>query len=60
MTAKEIIRLLIKDGWYEKDQKGAHKQFVHTTKKGKVTVPAHSGDIPPGTLHSIFKQAGLK
>jgi len=25
-----------------------------------VTVPFHSGDIPKGTLNSIFKQAGLK
>jgi predicted RNA binding protein YcfA (HicA-like mRNA interferase family) len=60
MTAKEVIRLLKKDGWYEKDHKGSHKQFVHPIKKGKVTVPVHSGDIPPGTLSSILKQAGLK
>lgn len=60
MTAKEVIRLLKKDGWYEKAQKGAHRQFIHPTKKGKVTVSVHSGDIPPGTLSSIFKQAKLK
>ena len=60
MTAKEVIRLLKKDGWYEKDQKGSHKQFIHPVKKGKVTIPTHSGDMPPGTLNSIFKQAGWK
>lgn len=60
MTAKEVIRLLMKDGWYEKVQKGSHKQFVHPRKSGKVTVPVHSGDIPPGTLNSILRQAGLK
>jgi predicted RNA binding protein YcfA (HicA-like mRNA interferase family) len=60
MTAKDVVRLLGKDGWYEKDQKGSHKQFIHPVKKGKVTVPAHSGDLPPGTLNSIFRQAGWK
>ncbi|HTQ65757.1 MAG TPA: type II toxin-antitoxin system HicA family toxin [Puia sp.] len=60
MTAKEAIRLLKRNGWYEKEQKGSHKQFIHPTKKGKITVPIHSGDLPPGTLNSILKQAGLK
>ena len=60
MTAREVIRLLKKDGWSEKNQKGSHKQFVHPVKKSKVTIPVHSGDLPPGTLNSIFKQAGWK
>ena len=60
MTAKWVIRLLRKDGWYVKDQKGSHKQFIHPTKNGKVTVPMHSGDLPPGTLNSILKAGGLK
>jgi predicted RNA binding protein YcfA (HicA-like mRNA interferase family) len=60
MTARELIRALKQDGWYEKDQKGSHLQLVHSKKKGKVTVPIHSGDIPKGTLNSILKQAGLK
>ena len=59
MKAREVIRLLKKDGWYVKAQKGSHRQFVHPRKIGKVTVPMHSGDIPAGTLKSIFKQAGL-
>ena len=60
MTAGELIKLLKKDGWYEKDQKGSHLQLEHPEKKGKVTVPVHSGDIPKGTLNSILKQAGIK
>ena len=28
-------------------------------KQGKVTVPNHPGDIPPFTLKSIWKQAGI-
>jgi predicted RNA binding protein YcfA (HicA-like mRNA interferase family) len=60
MKARDVIRLLIKNGWYEKRQSGSHKQFAHPVRKGKVTVPMHDGDIPIGTLNSILKQAGLK
>jgi len=62
MKVKEILRLLHEDGWREAENRtrGSHIQLKHPTKKGKVTVPHHSGDIPPGTLNSILKQAGLK
>lgn len=60
MSSAEVIRLLKEDGWMEKEQKGSHKQFVHPTKPGKVTVPVPVKDIPIGTLNSILKQAGLK
>lgn len=60
MTAREVIKKLKKDGWSHKGQTGSHRHFIHPTKKGKVTVPMHKGDIPTGTLHSIFKQAGWK
>lgn len=61
MTAREILKILRKDGWYEVDQDGSHLQLKHPTKPGKVTIPLHSGkDIAPGTLNNILKQAGLK
>jgi predicted RNA binding protein YcfA (HicA-like mRNA interferase family) len=61
MRCREIIKILEKDGWYEVDQKGSHKQFKHPLKQGKVTVPMHKiKDIPVGTLNSIYKQAGIK
>lgn len=61
MTAREILKILHKDGWYEIDQDGSHLQLKHPTKPGKVTLAIHSKkDIPPGTLNNIFKQAGLK
>jgi predicted RNA binding protein YcfA (HicA-like mRNA interferase family) len=61
MKCDEIIKLLKKDGWVEVAQSGSHRQFKHPVKPGKVTVPMHKAkDIPPGTLHSIYKQAGLK
>jgi len=34
---------------------------VHAVKRGTVTVAGHGNvDVPPGTLNSILKQAGLK
>lgn len=42
-------------------QKGSHRQYHHTLKSGTVTVAGKdSVEIPPGTLNSILKQAGLK
>jgi predicted RNA binding protein YcfA (HicA-like mRNA interferase family) len=62
MTVREILKILHEDGWMpiEARIKGSHIQLKHPTKPGKVTVPNHAGDIAPGTLNSILKQAGLK
>ena len=60
MNSREVIKELRKDGWYEVNQVGSHKQFKHPTKKGRVTVPHPKRDIPMGTLKSIEKQAGIK
>ena len=61
LKVREVVRLLQDDGWYLFDQKGSHRQFKHPTKKGKVTVSGKSStDVPPGTVNSVLKQAGLK
>lgn len=60
MTAKQLLKELYRDGWYEYNQEGSHIQLKHPSKIGKVTIPMHSGDIAPGTLNRIYKQAGLK
>ena len=60
MTFKEIERLLKSDGWHLKTTKGSHHQYVHDTKKGKVTIPRHHGDLDIRTANSILKMAGIK
>ena len=60
MRAREIEKILIKDGWYFVKQVGSHRQYKHPAKPGKVTIPFHSGDLDKGTAESILKQAGLK
>ena len=59
MKAKEIIKLIEKDGWFMVRQKGSHRQLKHSKKKELVTVSAHkmSDEIAIGTLNSILKQA---
>jgi len=61
MKVSEILRLLKADGWYLHTTRGSHRQFKHHTKAGRVTVPGKpSHDLAPGTLNSIYKQAGWK
>jgi len=59
MTSAEFIKLLKRDGWRLDRVKGSHHQFRHPRKPGSVTVPHPRKDIPPGTLASMYRQAGL-
>lgn len=61
MKVSEILRMLQDDGWRLVTTRGSHRQFKHSVKLGRVTVPGKpSDDLAPGTLSSILKQAGLK
>jgi len=61
MKVSEILRRLKSDGWYLQTTRGSHRQFKHPTKSGRVTIPGKpSHELAPGTLNSIFKQAGWK
>ena len=50
--------MLEQAGWVQVATKGSHRQFRHPTKQGRVTVPHPDKDIPPGTVASIYRQAG--
>ena len=62
MTFLQIEKIIKADGWLKiKGTSGtSHKQYKHPIKPGKVTIPYKSGNLPPGTVNSILKQAGLK
>lgn len=61
MKIHEVLELLQADGWRLVRQKGSHRQLQHSVKPGTVTVAGKpSVDVPPGTLNSMLKQAGLK
>ena len=59
MKVHEVLRRLLDDGWFPVKSKGGHRQDMHPTSPGRVTVsgkPSHT--IPPGMLKGIFRQAG--
>ena len=60
MKVRDVLQMLRRDGWVLRSQEGSHRQFVHPTKLGKVTVAGHESDeMPPKTQKSIMKQAGI-
>jgi predicted RNA binding protein YcfA (HicA-like mRNA interferase family) len=61
VKVNEVVKLIQRDGWFLVRTKGSHRQFHHPSKPGTVTIAGKlSADVPPGTLNSILKQAGLK
>jgi len=61
MKVRILLRLLKNDGWVLVRTRGSHRQFKHPVKSGTVTVSGKPGiDMPPGTLNSILRQAGIK
>jgi predicted RNA binding protein YcfA (HicA-like mRNA interferase family) len=55
------MRLLHDDRWFLVATRGSHRQYKHSSKPGRVTVPGKPGnDLAPGTLNSILEQAGLR
>jgi predicted RNA binding protein YcfA (HicA-like mRNA interferase family) len=61
VKVRELLRRLRKDGWLVDRTRGDHRQLVHPTKPGTVTVSGHpADDVHPKTLKSILRQAGLE
>lgn len=59
VSAKEAVRILKKEGFYEDRQSGSHLILKHAD--GRMTsVPMHSGDLKPGTQRSIERDVGFK
>jgi predicted RNA binding protein YcfA (HicA-like mRNA interferase family) len=60
MNSAEVVKLIHADGWLLVRITGSHHHFRHSVKPGLVTISHPKKDLPPGTLNSILKQAGLK
>ncbi|WP_405236105.1 type II toxin-antitoxin system HicA family toxin [Lentisalinibacter orientalis] len=61
MKVRDVLSALRRDGWVQVRVRGSHRHFQHPIKPGTVTVAGKPGaEVPPGTLKSIMKQAGLK
>ena len=60
LKAKEVVRALLRGGFYIHHQTGSHARLLHSTKPElHVTVPIHAKDIPASLLKRILRQASL-
>ena len=59
-SSKEMIKIILQDGWFEVRVDGSHHHFRHKEKPGTTTVPHLKKDLPEKTVKSIFKQAGIE
>ena len=57
ISGKKLIKILIKIGYYVRDQKGSHIHLRHPI-RNPLTVPAHK-TIARGTLRAIIRDADL-
>lgn len=63
MKYRDLVKMIEANGWVLIRTSGSHLQFRHPTKPGTVTLAAGGKlgkDVPPGTLQSVLKQAGLR
>jgi len=61
LKVRKLLKLLKEDGWEIDRIHGSHRQLVHPTKPGTVTVSGPpSDDVHPKTLKSVLRQAGLE
>jgi predicted RNA binding protein YcfA (HicA-like mRNA interferase family) len=56
MKVREVMKLLIADGWYYVNTEGSHRQYKHPVKRGRVTVAGHLAD----DLHPLHVQGMIK
>lgn len=61
LKPREILKVLLKAGFYIHHQRGSHVQLKHPQDPTlRVTVPCHSSfDLPVFVVKSILKQANL-
>lgn len=58
-SSREVLKMLLDDGWYEVNCVGDHHQFKHPTKPGRVTLRHPVQDLGIRDLRSIARQSGL-
>ncbi|MFH0954648.1 MAG: type II toxin-antitoxin system HicA family toxin [Candidatus Micrarchaeota archaeon] len=62
ISGKEVVKILLKNGFEVKRQKGSHVHLdkIITGKIFHVTIPIHGNqDLNPFVLRSIIRQSGL-
>lgn len=60
MTPKQMVKLLLDNGFVFERQKGSHAIYVNKKTDKIAVVPMHCKDLKKGTEQKILKDAGLK
>ena len=61
LSGREILRILLKAGFFIHHQSGSHARLFHKQRSElHVTIPIHNKDLPEKTLRAILKQADIK
>lgn len=61
MKVKQVIDLLVENGWKCVRMKGSHRVFVKDGTRRSIAVPGKpASDMPVGTLKSILRESGLE
>lgn len=59
ISARELIKILQKQGFLQTRQEGSHARFVHQDGR-RTTIPIHSGEkIGIGLLRKIMRDTGI-
>ena len=57
LKARDLVRVLSKDGFILSHQKGSHATYKHPVTQKRVTVPIHQGrDLKRGLLKGILNE----
>jgi predicted RNA binding protein YcfA (HicA-like mRNA interferase family) len=60
LPANEVLRVLERAGFSVHRVKGSHHHLRNPARpQARPVVPMHRGDLPPGTLRAIIREAGL-
>jgi predicted RNA binding protein YcfA (HicA-like mRNA interferase family) len=60
MKSKELISLLLREGWTLRGVRGSHHVYVRPNQPGHISVPLGNKDLGIGLLEKLLKQSGLK
>ena len=58
MIDKDLLKLLLKNGWEDVRQRGSHHRLKKDARVEVIAV--HGKDVPVGLLNAILKRTGLK
>lgn len=59
-NSRDLIKVLVANGWTLTRIRGSHHVYKHPIKSGHITVPHPKKDLGQGIVKSILKQAGIE